>query len=308
MSAGCAIVEIVTMQRPRTSHGQQASSPGPSDGGVMHLGIPLLSGGSLPIALDQDHFVFVVGANGSGKSALIQHLVLSLEAGKTRRITAHRQTAFDSERPNFTYPDREQFENQIRHWDLQPDARWKEDRQFGQQKQLAVPSDLIDKENSQARNVRNLVRADNISRAKEASSESTSPFGQINQLFRTGNFAVLLELSESGEIVAHRRDEGTNFRIAQMSDGERSAAIIAANVLTVEGGTVLLIDEPERHLHRSIIEPFLSGLFEQRKDCAFVISTHELALPAANPDARVLMIRSCRWQGGKGRCVGCRPP
>ena len=29
----------------------------------------------------------------------------------------------------------------------------------------------------------------------------------------------------------------------------------------------------------------------------FVISTHEIALPVANPEARVLMVRSCRWDG-----------
>jgi len=60
----------------------------------------------------------------------------------------------------------------------------------------------------------------------------------------------------------------------------------------------MLIDEPERHLHRSIIEPFLSALFAKRKDCAFVISTHEIALPIANPETRVLMVRSCgKWEG-----------
>ena len=262
----------------------------------MNFTIPLTSGQTLPITLDDGHCLFMVGANGSGKSALIQHLVVSHGNDKIRRITAHRQTAFDSDRPNFTYPDRGQFEQQIRQRDLQPDARWKEDRQFGQQKQLAVLSDLIDKENSQARSVRDLVRDDNICEAKKASSGLASPFGQINELFRIGNLTVLLELSKAGEILAHHRSED-KFRIAQMSDGERSAAIMAATVLTVEQGTVLLIDEPERHLHRSIVEPFLSALFEQRKDCAFVISTHETALPAANPDARVLMIRSCRWEG-----------
>ena len=55
---------------------------------------------------------------------------------------------------------------------------------------------------------------------------------------------------------------------------------MAATVLTVDPGTTLLIDEPERHLHRAIIAPFLSALFEQRQDCAFVVSTLELYLPA----------------------------
>ena len=60
---------------------------------------------------------------------------------------------------------------------------------------------------------------------------------------------------------------------------------------------MLLIDEPERHLHRSIIEPYLSALIAQRKDCYFIVSTHEIALPICNPEASVLIVRSCAWNG-----------
>ena len=63
----------------------------------------------------------------------------------------------------------------------------------------------------------------------------------------------------------------------------------------MDPGTILLIDEPERHLHRSIVEPFLSALFAKRQDCAFVISTHEIALPIANSMASVVILRSCEW-------------
>ena len=87
--------------------------------------------------------------------------------------------------------------------------------------------------------------------------------------------------------------------MAQMSDGERSAVIIAANVITAKSGTVFLIDEPERHLHRSIIEPLLSTLFTQRPDCPFIISTHEMELPIGDPETRVLMVRSCEWSGNR---------
>ena len=74
-----------------------------------------------------------------------------------------------------------------------------------------------------------------------------------------------------------------------------------AHVITAEPDTVFLIDEPEKHLHRSISQPFLSALFDLRKDCAFIISTHEIALPLANPEERVLMLRSCQWRGDE--CV-----
>lgn len=74
--------------------------------------------------------------------------------------------------------------------------------------------------------------------------------------------------------------------------------IIAAHVITAEPGTVFLIDEPERHLHRSILQPFLLALFARRReDCAFIIATHEIALPVANPEAQVLILRSCQWSG-----------
>ena len=168
-------------------------------------------------------------------------------------------------------------------------------------KQLAVLSDLIDKENFQARTIRDLVRGHDISKARELSSRSVSPFEQINELFRAGNLSATLLLSHDGQILAHHGDEDKTFSIAQMSDGERSAVIMAATVLTIEPGTVLLIDEPERHLHRSIIEPFLSALFAYREDCAFIVSTHEIALPIANPDARTLMIRSCKWNGREAK-------
>ena len=143
----------------------------------MNLTIPQTSGHSLSIPVEDGEHLFMVGANGSGKSALIQHLVSSHGNDKIRRIAAHRQTAFHSDRANFTYPDRGQFEKQIKNWDMQPDARWKEEHQFGQQKHLAIFSDLIDNENFQARSVRDLVRDDDIAKAREASSKSASRAG-----------------------------------------------------------------------------------------------------------------------------------
>ena len=267
----------------------------------MIINIPRISNSALSITLGDGEHLFMVGPNGSGKSALIQHLVSSHGEGKIRRIIAHRQTAFHSERANFRYPDRGEFEQRIMNWDRQPDARWKEDHQFGQEKQLAVLSDLIDKENFQARSIRDLVRDYEICKARKLSPKSASPFGQINELFRIGNLSATLLLSHDGQILAHHGDEDKTFSIAQMSDGERSAVIMAATVLTIEPGTVLLIDEPERHLHRSIIEPFLSALFVHREDCAFIVSTHEIALPIANPDALTLMIRSCEWNGKEAK-------
>lgn len=261
----------------------------------MLLDIPTLSGDSLSVELGTGEHIFIIGANGSGKSALIQHFVSSHRNDKIKRITAHRQTAFDSERPTFTHPDRQQFEQQIKNWDLSLDSRWKQDRQFGQQTQLATLTDFIARENTHARLVRNLVRKKDLEAAEKLVQENLSPLERINELFRIANLTATLTLSDDGEIMAQHSDNNSVFRIAHLSDGERSATIMAATVLNVEPNTVLLIDEPERHLHRSIIVPFLSALFEQRQDCSFVISTHEISLPISSPRSRVLVVHRCEW-------------
>ncbi len=265
----------------------------------MDLVIPKPSGDSLSIPFEVGEQLFLVGANGSGKSALIQYFVTNLGNQKIKRISAHRQTWFASGSLDFTARRRRDFEQDSLSWDRDINARWMDHSPAD--KQSAVLFDLVAKDNTRYRTIGEHVDNDNLSEATVFASESASLFKQLNDLLDLGKLTVSLRNSNDEEILARHRNCGTSFSIAQMSDGERAAVIMAANVLTVESGTVLLIDEPERHLHRSIIEPFLSALFAQRQDCAFVISTHELALPLANPEAPVMMVRSCEWNGSTAR-------
>ena len=56
----------------------------------MNWNIPTTSGKQpLQITLEAGDRLFMVGANGSGKSALIQHLVSSLRNKKFKRLSAH---------------------------------------------------------------------------------------------------------------------------------------------------------------------------------------------------------------------------
>ena len=54
--------------------------------------------------------------------------------------------------------------------------------------------------------------------------------GQLNELLALGTLSVSLENSNDEEILAQHRNDGTSFSIAQLSDGERNAAIIAARL------------------------------------------------------------------------------
>ena len=265
--------------------------------------IPRISGDPITLTLKNGNPLFIVGPNGSGKSALIQRFVSENSenrgTNKIKRISAHRQTWFDSGSIDFTPKNRQTYETNTLALNLSYEARWKEYN--AGQSLSAILFDLVAKASARSNSIAHHVDNHDISRAREISAESPSPFDQINKLLALGALTVTLEKPDHQNLLA-RHPQGEPFSIAEMSDGERNAMIIAAHVLTAEPGTVLLIDEPERHLHRSIIEPFLSALFAlRREDCTFIISTHEIALPVANPEARVLILRSCQWSNR--RCV-----
>ncbi len=263
----------------------------------MYWDIPQIVGEPLHIPITGGDRIFIVGPNGSGKSALIQHFV-SLHGSQNQpqeiqRIAAHRQTWLTSGSIDVTPKKRRQFDEIFKTYETDPASRWMD--RSPHERQSAVLFDLVAQENDRARRITRQVDDGKECEAKRIAARTTSPFARLNDLLQCGMLTITLEDSLGEEILARHRGTETSFSMAQMSDGERNAAIIAANVLTVKPDTILLIDEPERHLHRSIIEPFLSAVFEQRQDCAFIISTHELALPIANPRAQVLMVRSCRW-------------
>ena len=261
----------------------------------INLTVPLLAGEPLEIPLVPGVPLYIVGANGAGKSALVQHAVSTLGAASVRRISAHRQTWMASGTIDFSPHQRRQFGEQFANEERNPIYRWR-DQNPGAQLQ-SVLFDLTAAENAQARRISDHAYDKDWDYLSKIVDSERRVFDQLNALLTKGGLSISIANSEGEAIIAHNKSTGTSYSIAQMSDGERNAVIIAANVLTVKQGTVLLIDEPERHLHRAITEPFLSALFTERLDCPFIISTHEIALPLANPSAPVLMLYSCHWNG-----------
>lgn len=260
------------------------------------LPIPRTSNDSITLTLKNGDQLFIVGPNGSGKSALMQRFALN---HKFKWITAHRRTWISSAKNNLTPEGRQESESNRQYNISRPEARWTDSHSGGDW--LSILFDLEAKKNAIDESIAQHVRNQNTSEAEKIAAESRLPFDQMNELLGLGRLKVTLERAGDGTILA-KHPQGNPFSIVEMSDGERNAMIIAGHVITAGPGTVFLIDEPERHLHRSITQPFLSALFDLRsEDCAFIIATHEIALPVGNPDAQILMLRSCQWSGNQ--CV-----
>lgn len=256
------------------------------------LQIPRTDGTGLDLVVEAGEIFFLLGANGTGKSSLM-HRLFSAHHSNARWVTAHRQTWFASNAITLSPQQRMQTEQYAQNHDTNPQSRWKDD--YAAQRSSMAIYDLVDAENSRARKITAAFDNDDLDLAKEL-RKNVAPIKIINELLKLSNIPIAITIRDNAEVVASKNGSAP-YSIAELSDGERNAILIAANVLTCRPGTLLLIDEPERHLHRAIISPLLSFLFAKRPDCAFVVSTHDVMLPLDNPSARTLLIRGCNYDG-----------
>ncbi len=256
------------------------------------LAIPTTSGDQLNINLPTGHVLFLLGANGTGKSALIQNLYAA-HYGNAIRVAAHRRTWLQSSTLDLTPRQKQDQERNMRDNDRSPQSRWV-DGYDGARASVALYN-LIDAENVRARAALTALREHDDAHARHLADED-SPIMILNRLLSIANLPVTITISEGDDVQA-QRDSGSHYSMAQMSDGERNAILLSAEVLTANPGTLQLIDEPERHLHRSIVVPLLAALFEARSDCTFVIGTHEVAFLDDFRDANVFLIRGCDFSG-----------
>lgn len=70
--------------------------------------------------------------------------------------------------------------------------------------------------------------------------------------------------------------EDTSYDAHEMSDGERVIIYHTGRVLLAPKNSLIIVDEPEIHLHKTIANKLWDDLEAQRKDCTFIYFTHDL--------------------------------
>ena len=91
--------------------------------------------------------------------------------------------------------------------------------------------------------------------------------------------------------VLDNHDYSSKYSATQMSDGERAVLYLAAQVLCVPPDKILIVDEPELHLHRSIMNRLWKALEQGRPDCLFIYITHDTQFAAAHGQADKIWVK-----------------
>ena len=264
-----------------------------SDHLSINFSVPRVDGECL-FSLAAGQTLFLLGPNGSGKSSLLQHFASQAsDLHRIKWIRAHRRSWMASNVPDMSPTELRQRQIDDVNYMRLPDARYRvHDDGFDAQSSIAS---LIRRKNADARRVNDMVREDRYRDARNLAQRG-DVLHTLNSVLEQSSIPIVVSIGDEDDVLATK--DGSTYGVNEMSDGERSVLLLAASVLTTNGGTCFLLDEPERHLHRAIIAPLLSTLFRSRDDCSFVISTHEVQLPLNNPTAEVMLVRGCYFDNG----------
>ena len=82
---------------------------------------------------------------------------------------------------------------------------------------------------------------------------------------------------------------GVKYRAADMSDGERAVFYLIGQTLAAAPDSLIIFDEPELHIHRSIMSRLWDELEAARPDCGMLFISHDLEFVASREGQKYVL-------------------
>lgn len=79
---------------------------------------------------------------------------------------------------------------------------------------------------------------------------------------------------------------------SEMSDGERAIFYFIAESICAKENSLIIIDEPENHLHKSILVRLWDAIELSRPDCMFLYITHNLDFASSRNNSQILWVKN----------------
>jgi hypothetical protein len=98
---------------------------------------------------------------------------------------------------------------------------------------------------------------------------------------------------EAGVIKTYPSDNSDSiYNSSEMSDGERVIFYLIGEVLCVPENSIIILDEPEMHLHKSLVNKLFNLIENAREDCYFIYLTHDIDFAITRQNAKKIWMKS----------------
>ncbi|WP_122670430.1 DUF4435 domain-containing protein [Pseudomonas viridiflava] len=268
------------------------------------LYLPNPDGSGNKVEVEHNGTVVMVGANGAGKSRLGAWIERNTGAETiVHRISAQRAL----EIPDFaTVKTSQQSLNELiwghensQYANLQYKLhhRWKNSFETSSQDDYGkVLSTLFAKSSDRDR-----MHTEETKKLQAYIPVSDAPIEILTKLWNEILPHRQISLIDGTVKVGNSKDD-TTYLGKEMSDGEKVALYLMGQCLVAPAQSIFIVDEPEIHLHTSIMQSLWNKLEEAKPDCLFIYITHDLNFASTRVSATNIWIKeydgkSCwNWQ------------
>ena len=224
--------------------------------------------------------VVLIGANGSGKTTFANSIREQLE--KTDNgivIPAQKLLVFP------TYNSIPTYKSAFADYDSRQKVCLDDNQTFKAEKNDDYPYSLSKQYSEELRILvsalisERLERRNNFcSNAREGDIIHLNDFkSNIDEVIEIWNHLIehrTLLCDNLGNLQIECGDE--KYPAYKMSDGERVIFYVVGRVMLAKESSLIIVDEPEMHLHKAILNKLWDILEEKRKDCMFIYLTHDI--------------------------------
>jgi energy-coupling factor transporter ATP-binding protein EcfA2 len=247
-------------------------------------------GQDVTLTVEAGRSIVIVGANGSGKTRLGVHVEATIPAKSVHRIAAQKSLTLNNAVQLMSL---ERAETMLRFGVADGAEAHKSGSRWGNRPAVFLLNDFdalllrLFAENNR------VALTDREARKKDPTvSFTASKLEQLKELWDALLPHRALRLLEASiEVVTQKAGE-LPYAGSDMSDGERAIFYFLGQCLVAPDDCVIIIDEPEGHVHKAILGPLWDAIEKVRPDCGFLYITHDLDFAVTRPAAARYFIRT----------------
>ena len=237
----------------------------------------LTPSGNMPFEIESGTSLLFVGANGGGKTRLAVKIE-ELLGSDAHRISAHRALTLRADVPKVseraalgslrTGNESANLNQRINNrWRSQPAVQLLNDYDF------LIQALFAEQANTSLESHNNL-RAANGKPARE------TKFEKLVEIWK--RILPHRRLNITGDDIFVSLADGSNrYEATNLSDGERAIFYLIGQTLSAKEDSIIIFDEPELHIHRSIMSRLWDELEAERPDCGIIVISHDLEFVAS---------------------------
>lgn len=244
---------------------------------IIDISVPVEKYETLVREVEFNESLVLIGKNGSGKSTLGYFIVRSIKTDQAPafQVSAQRVVTLD---PVSDIPSANSARNSfLDRRDITPD---REHIDF----HVILKNLFAHEFERNAFYIRNSER--NV--GKTQLDIPPSPIDNLNKIW---NKIFPNHFIDFVERQINSRKRGHIYAGRQLSDGERHALYLIGVCVVAPENSILMIDEPELHLHKSLISDLWNEIEDIRSDCKFIYITHDLDFAATRIKAKKIWVK-----------------